>query len=363
MEPRPELEKLIPCPHGGPDYGELERMGLPPEEILDFSVSTNPFGPPPGMREILLQIPIEKYPDTEATSLRRKLSESLGVDMNEIIIGNGSMEILRLFSLAFLREGVKTLILEPTFGEYEVAAKIMGSRVIKLFSEEEKDFRHNLEEILSIIRRERIDVLFICNPNNPTGQYLKPEEMEKLLKALEGILVVDEAYISFVEKGRSSIELLRKGNILILRSLTKDYSLAGLRLGYGIAPRKLIEPINKVKPPWNVNSIALKAGEIALAGKDFLEESMKKIRESSLFLREGFKKLGLKVIPSHAHFFMVKVGNAKKFREKLLRKRIQVRDCSSFGLPSYIRVSPRTIPEGETLLKAVRETLSENENQ
>ena len=360
MRPRAELATLYPCPHGGLNYGELERMGLSPDDILDFSVSTNPFGPPPEVREALLGTPLDRYPDTEALSLRRKLSERLGVDEEEIIVGNGSVEILRLFSLAFLREGVKVLILEPTFGEYEVAAKVMGSRVFKLFSGEEKEFRHEIPGVASLIEREGIHVLFICNPNNPTGQYFEPEEIERLLKALgDGILVVDEAYISFVEGARSSIKLLRRGNLLILRSLTKDYSLAGLRLGYGIAPRDMIKALRKVKPPWNVNAIALRAGEIAIKNEKFLKESMRKVRESSLLLREGFRKLGLKVVPSRAHFFMVRVGNARRFRERLLRKGMQVRDCSSFGVPSYIRVAPRTIPEGKRLLKAVEEALNE----
>ena len=355
LQPRPEVEKLKACPHGGVNYAELGAMGITPEAVLDFSVCTNPFMPPPGVREIIYTAPIEQYPDSEATEFRRRLSEKLGVSTDNILAGSGTTELIRLIALAYFRQKDRVLILEPTYGEYEVACQIAGAKPIKQRGRAEDNFTPRLGETVNLIRQHQPRAVFIGNPNSPTGKYLTRQEVEMVLATDEDTLfILDEAYISFVDNTWAAIELISQGNVIILRSMTKDYALAGLRLGYAIANQGIINSLRRVCPPWNVNVIAQKAGVIALEDADHLEQSKRKIKEAKQFLVDGLRRLGLQPLPSDANFFLVKVGNAKRFRTALLKHGILVRDCTSFGLPEYIRLAPRTMPECQKFIVAIK---------
>jgi len=346
LQPRPEVEKLKVCPHGGVNYAELGAMGITPEAVLDFSVCTNPFMPPPRVREIIYTAPIEQYPDSEATEFRQRLSEKLGVSTDNILAGSGTTELIRLIALAYFRQEDRVLILEPTYGEYEVACQITGAKPIKQRGRAEDNFAPRLGETVNLIRQYHPRAVFIGNPNSPTGKYLTRQEVEMVLATDEDTLfILDEAYISFVDNSWSAIELTSQGNVIILRSMTKDYALAGLRLGYAIAKQEIINSLRRVCPPWNVNVIAQKAGVIALEDADYLEWSKRKIKKAKHFLVDELTQLGFQLLPSDANYFLVKVGNAKRFRTALLKHGILVRDCTSFGLPEYIRLDPRTMPE------------------
>ncbi|MDD5093055.1 MAG: histidinol-phosphate transaminase [Dehalococcoidia bacterium] len=356
LRPRPEIEALEICPHGGPDYAELGRLGIKPEEVLDFSVSANPFGPSPGIAQALTSVAIDRYPDSESAELKSALAESIGISAKNIIIGSGSMELIRLIALAYFGSDDDVLIIEPTFGEYEVACRIAGSKVIKHRSSAEEDFRLNLNEVAELLRSHRPKGLFLCNPNNPTGLYLTRPEVEEICSACENtLLILDEAYIAFAENPWRSQELIGRGNVIILRSMTKDYALAGLRLGYAIASAEIIRALRKVCLPWNVNAMAQSAGIMALRDSVHLQSSLEETRLIHAFLREELSQLGLSPLPSGAHFFLVRVGDAKQFRERLLRYGIMVRDCASFGLPEYVRISPRPLPDCRRLIAAIGE--------
>jgi len=355
LQPKPEVENLKVCAHGGPNYAELRAMGFTPEDILDFSVSFNPFTPPPQVRKILNTIAIDRYPDSEATELRQYLSEKLGVAPANIQAGNGSIELIRLIAWAYFRHGDAVLILEPTFGEYEVACQIVGAEVIKQWGKAEEDFAPRIEETVSLIKQRHPAGVFICNPNNPTGQYLSRQEVEAILDSCEdSLLTLDEAFIAFVNEGWSSIDLIHRGNVIIVRSMTKDYALAGLRLGYAIANQEVIDSLRKVCPPWNVNVVAQKAGVAALEGTDYLEQCKQKVRQAKQFLIGELHRIGFTLVPSKANFFLVRVGNGERFRTALLRHGILVRDCASFGLPEYVRIAPRTMPECQKLVTIIR---------
>ena len=355
LKPKPEVEKLKVCPHGGPNYAELRAMGLTPEEILDFSVSANPFLPPPGVKKILSTVAINRYPDSEATELRQCLSEKLGVSPNNILAGNGAVELIRLVALAYFRQGDAVLIPEPSFGEYEVACQIVGAEVVRQCARAEEGFALRIEETTNLIRQHYPRGVFICNPNNPTGQYLSRQEVEMVLGACgDGLLILDEAFIAFVDESWSSIDLIHRGNVIIVRSMTKDYALAGLRLGYAIANQEVIDALRKVCPPWNVNVVAQKAGVIALSDETYLEQCKEKIGEAKQFLISELHRIGFTLVPSKANFFLVKVGNGRGFRFALLKRGILVRDCSSFGLPEYIRIAVRTMPECRKLIATIQ---------
>ena len=355
IPPKPEIEGLKICSHGGLNWAELRSMGLNPEEIIDFSVCSNPFTPPPGVREILNTVAINRYPDPEATELRQCLSEKLEVASDNILAGNGAVELIRLIALTYFRQGDSVLILEPTFGEYEVACQIVGSEVLKQWERAEENFVPRMEETISLIRQHRPKGIFICNPNNPTGQYLSRQEIEMVLDACEdGVSILDEAYIAFVDESWSSNDLIHRGNVIIVRSMTKDYALAGLRLGYVMANQEIIDSLRRVNPPWSVNVMAQKAGVAALRDTDYLEWCKQKIRQAKQFLMGELYQIGFTVVPSRANFFLVKVANAKGFRAALLKHGILVRDCTSFGLPEYVRIAPRTMPECQKLIATIQ---------
>jgi histidinol-phosphate aminotransferase len=353
LKPKLNLEGLPAAIHGGLDYREIEALGLSPEEVLDFSVCTNPCGPPPGIREALAQVPIDRYPDSGSTELRRRLADRLAISPDRILIGSGSTEIIRLIALAYLGEDDTALVLQPTYGEYELSCRLAGARVIRQTLSGENGFRMDIGETLDRIRKEQPKCLFLCNPNNPTGQILSREDIGKILTASpESLVVLDEAYIAFSDALTLAGRDIAGENLVILRSMTKDYALAGLRLGYGIARGPVISVLQRVQPPWSVSAAAQAAGLQALQAPDYPAASWKKIREAKDFLIEGLVGLGITPVPSAANFFLIKVGEASRFRKALLRQGVLVRDCASFGLPGYLRLAPRTIPECRKLLAA-----------
>jgi len=330
-------------------------MGIDPEAIIDFSVCTNPFLPPPSVRQIRLgDVSIEQYPDSEATELKQRLSEKLSVPPDNILVGSGTTELIRLIALAYFRQGDIVLIPEPTYGEYEVAVRIAGAKPFKHWMRAEDNFAPRIEDIADLIKKHHPKAIFICNPNNPTGKYLSRQEIESILATLgRGLLVLDEAYLAFIDRTWSSLDLISKGNVVILRSMTKDYALPGLRLGYAIASGGIIDNLRRVCPPWNVNAVAQKVGAMILEDEDYLEQSKPQIRVAKQFLLNELSQLGFELLPSDAHYFLVKVGNARAFRATLLRHGIQVRDGTSLGLPEYIRIAPRTLPECQRLIDVV----------
>jgi len=357
LQPKPAIDKVVPCAHGGIDYSELKKIGIPRETILDFSVSCNPFGPPPGIREALSSASIEHYPDSEASELRQSLAKKLDIVPDNLIMGSGSTELIRLVAIAYFGSEDLVLIPQPTYGEYEVACHLINAQVLKQPMLKGADFRLNIAETVDLIQKYQPKGIFLCNPNNPTGQYLTKEEVKQILSiAKDSLVILDEAYIAFTKNAWTSLDLVNRGNLVILRSMTKDHALAGLRLGYAAAAEPIISSLKRVRPPWNVNAVAQKAGIIALNADGYLEECGIKIQEAKGFLVKELAHLGLPPLPSQTNFFLVKVGDATEFRQALLKKGMLVRDCTSFGLPDYIRLAPRTLPECQRLIAAIKES-------
>jgi len=360
LQPKRYIAGLKACAHGGLVYDELKSLSISPDEILDFSVSTNPFMPPPGIRDKMKDFAIERYPDSQASVLRQRLAEKLRISVENILAGSGTTEIIRLIALAYFRQNDSVLILEPAYGEYEVACRIAGARPVKYRAPEKDGFAPKLDNVIEIIRQRRPRAVFICNPNNPTGKYLSRADIESIVEASgDTLLVLDEAYVAFVGKSWNSLDLTERGNVIVMRSMTKDYGLPGLRLGYAIAPKAIIDCLRLVLPPWNVNVIAQEAGTAVLKEEEHLKESLGKVREAKIYLVEELSRLGFSVTPSDAHYFLVKVGSASACRQALLKYGIMVRDCTSFGLPEYVRISPRTLPECEKLIVAMAKIINE----
>lgn len=352
--PRKGVENLEACYHGGPDYAELEALGFSPENVLDFSSNTNPFGPPAEIREILTRVDISQYPDSNATELRQALATDLGLSPSNVIVGAGSTELLRLIALAYLEQGDRAALIEPTFGEYEAACRVVGASVVKDTLSVEGGFQLRVEQIVSLIERSSPKIVFLCNPNNPTGQYLSQGEVEQILNAgHDSLIVLDEAYVPFVENPWSSVDMIDRNNLVIIRSMTKDFALTGLRLGYALAHEEIIANLKRVCPPWNVNVLALNAGMAVLGCGDYLDWCSGKLREAKRYLVQQLTERGYMILSSSANFFLMEVGDAEWFRQVLLKQGILVRDCTSFGLPRYVRIAPRTLRECETLVEAI----------
>ena len=354
LRPKREIARLQKCHHGGINYAEIEALGINPDEILDFSVCTNPFMPPPGTMASLDNIAVERYPDSEATELRQALAQRLGVPRENILIGNGTTELIRLIAMTYFKREDPVLLLEPTYGEYEIAGQIAGTGLLKLRGKEEDSFSPKIAEVAASIKKYQTRGVFICNPNNPTGKYLSRHDIETVLDAGDDcLLVLDEAYIGFVEESWNPVDLTGRDNVIILRSMTKEYGIPGLRLGYAVAHREIIDSLRRVCPPWNVNIIAQKVGTAVLEKKEYLEQSKLEIRESKQFLVDELSRLGFTVLPSDANYFLMKAGNAREFRKALLKHGMLVRDGTSFGLPKYARIAPRTLPECRKLVAAI----------
>jgi histidinol-phosphate aminotransferase len=362
LQPKRGIARLKVCPHGGINHAELMTYGLKPEDMIDFSVCTNPFMPPPGIKEKLSQIPIEQYPDSEATEFCKELSAHLGTPVGNILAGSGTTELIRLIAMTYFRQGDPVLILEPTYGEYEIAGRMAGARLVRHRAREEDNLTTRIEDIVGLIQKHHPRGVFICNPNNPTGKYLSRRDIETITDAGEdSLFILDEAYITFVKESWNSVELAAQGNVVVLRSMTKDYGMPGLRLGYAVACQDIIRNLRRVRPPWNVNIIAQTVGTAVLKNRAYLEWSLGQIQEVKRFLANELSRLGFKVLPSDANYFLMKVGSARKFRSSLLKHGIMVRDGTSFGLPEYVRIAPRTMPECERLIAAVDSTLHSEE--
>jgi L-threonine-O-3-phosphate decarboxylase len=352
---------IKPATHGALDFAELERLGLDPNDVLDFSVNSNPFGTSPLILEALRSVPVERYPDRESISLRRALSERLDVSPEQILVGNGIAELIQLAAFAFLQREDHAFIVEPTFGEYERSVRLMGANVHRWRALSKNGFVPRVEKIHKRLRQRNMQVVFICNPNNPTGQVIPPEVFGEWADMFpETLFIVDEAYIAFVDEMRSAVALKRK-NILILRSMTKDYAIAGLRLGYALGDEAVVNAMKSFRPAWNVNALAQAAGLAALQSENYLSETLAKLRNEKDALILGLKKLGYEPVPSKTNYFLLPVGSGAQFREKLLRQGILVRDCASFGLPSYVRIATRTQEENTRLLKALQHLLEGSE--
>jgi histidinol-phosphate aminotransferase len=331
---RPELLALPPVPHGSVSAAELHEFGLKPDDVLDFSVNTNPLGPARAVLQAIRQADWTRYPGDDEAPLKLGLAQQVGVDPSWVALGNGSAELVWLICLAVLRPGDCAAVLGPTFGEYARGARAVGAQV----TQEPGPAR----------------LMFVCNPNNPTGAYLSRAHIEALLEAdARRVLVLDEAYVSFVEDAWASQSLLsRHPNLVILRSLTKDHAVPGLRLGYLLAAPDLVRAIEAVRPPWSVNAGALKAGLAALSpgATRHVSEARRVVATSRCLLTQGFAQRGYAVAPSRANFVLVEVGDATVFRRRLLPKGLVVRDCTSFGLPAHVRIACRQPDECQRLL-------------
>ena len=351
--------------HGGLNYAELASLGLRPEEIIDFSASINPLGPSQAALESAQRVNLATYPDPECLELRNAIGHATGVDPASVLPGNGSTELIHLLARAFLSPDDTALIFAPTFGEYVAACRIEGVEPVSVRPPEEGSaeagFCWDIPQAIDCIAELSPSIVFLCNPNNPTGVYLGEDEVREVAEALQGVgvLVVDEAYLPFVADRWDSRWLLSLGNVVLLRSMTKDYALTGLRLGYLLAPEEIVARVRRLQYSWSVNAAAQAAGIAALADDEHVERGRKVVEEGKEYLRRVANDLGIECPPAAANFLLFNVGCASDVRAVLLSEhRICVRDCSSFGLSEYIRVGVRRMEDNRRLAEVLDSVIS-----
>lgn len=347
--------------HGGTNIAELRSLGLRPEDVLDFSASVNPLGAPPGVTQAISAVDLAAYPDTECMALREALAANLGVPTTKILVGNGSTELIHLTARAYISSGGRAAIFAPTFGEFEAACRMQDAHVLSIVACEGSGFCWNIKDASVRIAEQSPSLVFLCNPNNPTGRYLREEDLRRIARALptDSLLLLDEAYLPFVDSQWDSLPLLDLGNVALLRSMTKDYALTALRLGYMLAPPEVVERVRMQQHSWSVNALAQAAGIAALSDERHIIDGREEVQVAKRYLLEELGAMGLRCAPSAANFVLVKVGNAHSLRSTLLKRHhISVRDCASFGLSDYIRVGIRTLNDCKRLVAALRETLS-----
>ncbi len=359
---------LPPAIHGARNYGELARLGLSPEAVIDFSANSNPYGPHPAVLsagQAAVTAPgLAHYPDRECLALRAALVATEGVLPENILPGNGAAELIQLAALAFVAPGSRHLILAPTFGEYTRAIQLMGGQAIEI-RPTRPDLCFEADEVAAALNRLQPAGVWLCQPNNPTGQSWNAAELAQLRAAAPDarmLWVVDESYHHFARQPVSFKPHLAEGNLLILRSLTKDMALAGLRLGYAIAAPPLIAAMRQTQPPWSVNSLAQAAGVAALQPEvlAWRQESLAQLHWAAADLWAGLAGLGLEVLSSQTTFALVVAGKAAQFRRRLLAHSLLVRDGTSFGLPHHIRIAARRPEENARLLQAIEAEKREN---
>lgn len=352
VEPNAHLLWVAPAVHGGATDRDRSSGG---EALVDFSVNSNPFGPSPLAIEAMRAVDVTRYPDPEATALREAVAERDRLSADAVLPGNGSVELMFMAAHAYLAPGDKALVFGPTFGEYARASMAVGAEVVEATANEADGYRfggHAMDTALSTLAPR---VAFICNPNNPTGGYIPAEALRALAaRHPHTLFVIDEAYLPFVDRGESCVRPELLPNVVVLRSMTKDGAMPGLRLGYALARPGLLDPMRTAQPTWSVNALAQAAGIATLQDTGHWARSILGIGDARRYLTGALTNLGCRLLPSDANYFLWQVRGARGWRQALLAHGCLVRDCTSFGMRGYLRVSIRTLPECERLVEAVR---------
>jgi histidinol-phosphate aminotransferase len=359
----PEHVRAIAPYQPGKPISELVReLGLDEASVVKLASNENPLGIGPRTRAAIDAAlgDICRYPDGNGFELKAALAARFNVDMSAIVLGNGSNDVLELVSLAFLGEGRSAVLSQHAFAVYPLATQARGARSIVVPA---KQYGHDLPAMAQAVQ-EDTRVLWLANPNNPTGTFAPAAEIEALLQAVPArvLVVLDEAYNEYLplESKYDSIKWLKRyPNLVVVRTFSKAYGLAGLRVGYGLMHAAVADILNRVRQPFNVNNLALAAARAALDDMEFVARSYAANLQGLRQLDEGIKALGLEAIPSFGNFLTVRVGKAAEVYKRLLKRGVIVRPVAGYGLPEHLRVTVGTADENTRFLAALAASLKE----
>ncbi len=362
-ERAPSYVRAIAPYQPGKPISELAReMGLKEESIVKLASNENPLGASPkalaAMRAALGEV--TRYPDGNGFELRTVLARMYGVATERIVLGNGSNDVLEMAAHAFLAPGASAVYSQHAFAVYSLATQATGAAGIEVPA---RDFGHDLDAMARAVRGDT-RVVFVANPNNPTGTWLPPDALHAFLRKVPAdvLLVLDEAYYEYLDPGQrgDSLKWLEQfPNLVVSRTFSKAYGLAGLRVGFAFAHPQVADLMNRVRQPFNVSSIAQAAAVAALADQDFVHQSRALNSQGMQVLTAGFKRLGLSWIPSYANFVSFKVPRAAAVFQRLLGRGVIVRPIAGYGMPEYLRVTVGTEAENARFLSALEAVLKD----
>lgn len=345
----------------GKPIEELAReMGIDPAKIIKLASNENPLGPSPlaleAMRKALEMAHF--YPDGGGYKLRGTIAEHLGLERGNIMLGNGSNEIIEFIGHAFLKPGDEVVTAKHAFAVYRLMAQLFGAVTVEV---DDPGFSHDLPAMLAAITPKTRQV-FIANPNNPTGTLLRQEAIDEFMAQVPAhvMVVFDEAYYEFVDHPPDVIRYVKEGrNVVVMRTFSKIQGLANLRIGYGIAPQAIVDILQKTRQPFNANGIAQEGAAAGYLDRAHLERTKELTHLGRNYLQAEFLAMGLPFIPSHANFVLVNVGDGDAVFRALLEKGIIVRAMRSYKLPEWIRVSIGTQEQNGAFVIALRELLAQ----
>jgi histidinol-phosphate aminotransferase len=356
------VRSIAPYQPGKPISELARELGLKEEGIIKLASNENPRGIGPRTRAAIESAigEVARYPDGNGFELKSALARRYSVDMASIVLGNGSNDVLELVALAFLGPGRAAVYSQHAFAVYPLATQARGARQIVVAA---KNYGHDLDAMAKAIDDETY-VAWVANPNNPTGTLASVSEMEQFLRRVpERVLVVlDEAYNEYLtpEFRADSLKWLKRHpNLVITRTFSKAYGLAGLRVGYALAHPAVADVMNRVRQPFNVNSIALSAAAAALDDMEFVARSYADNLQGMKQIEEGARGLKLEFIPSHGNFVTIRVGKAAEIYKRLLRRSVIVRPIAGYGLPEHLRVTVGTAEENQKFLSALAASIKD----
>lgn len=354
----PHLRGLKVYQPGKPIEETARELGCDPAEISKLASNENPLGPSPkaiaSMRAALETAQL--YPDGGAFYLRNALAQKLKIGAENLILGNGSNEIIELLAHAFLKPGDAILTSEHAFIAYKIIARVFGAETVEAQS---KNFGHDLEAMLAEID-DKTEIIFIANPNNPTGTLLDQKTLTDFLDRVPSplIVVLDEAYYEFVDDPPDTLRYVREGrNVVVLRTFSKIHGLASLRVGYGIARPELIEVMQKTRQPFNVSGVAQAGALAALGDEAHVRETRRVVDEGRAFFEKELRALELEFVPSAGNFLLVNVGDGQKIFRALLHHKVIVRAMSGYELPQWVRITTGTMEQNKKCIAALREVI------
>jgi histidinol-phosphate aminotransferase len=355
----PWLHDLVSYVPGKPIEDVARELGLEPSEIVKLASNENPLGPSPmaleAMQEALLKAHF--YPDGGGYHLRAGIAEKFGVSIDNVMLGNGSNEIIEFLGHAFLQPGDNIVTAEHAFVVYKILAKLFGADTIGV---PDPNLTHDLSAMADAIN-DRTKVVYIANPNNPTGTMVSENELDRFIDRVPKSVVValDEAYYEFLPEPPDSLKYLRHHpNVIALRTFSKIQGLAGLRIGYGLAHEEMIRLLQKTRQPFNVNSIAQAGALAGLRDEAYQAKTREMVRQGRDFLQAEFRQRNLEYVPSVANFVLVNVGNGKEVFQKLLKRGMIVRAMDEYKLPQWIRVTVGTPEQNWRFLKDLDRVLT-----
>ena len=361
VESNPFLASVPVYVPGKPIEEVAREHGLDPSTVIKLASNENPLGPSPKAVEAMQHVlqNLHLYPDGNAFYLKQKLGNLLGLPTSHLSLGNGSNEILEFLGHAFLRPEDDMVVSQYCFAVYPIVAALFGARLVTVPA---RQLAADIPAMLAAIT-PRTRMLCLANPNNPTGTLTSREDMSRLLAEVPPhvLLVLDEAYVEFLDDPVDCLPLIRRGthsNLVITRTFSKIFGLAGLRLGYAIASPEIISDLEKVRQPFNLNSLAQAGALAALDDEAHLSKTRANNRQGLDFFHNAFAKLGLPFIRSSANFVLVQVGDGAAVFRELQRKGIITRPMGSYGLSEWLRISVGTPAENVRCLEALREILS-----